>query len=175
MQFDSKKFNVLIRGKHTLLVIAQMDGKRKRDVEKLRLQIANMLSVEAKVVVPNHDYDGLPEGKWFCFRYKGQIPARIRRPSIDEDRHLFCAKTAVLNIVDETKPVKRTNAVLETMPGTEGEGAAAREETAVPTPTVGSDAMVTILTRILDRQDEQAKQMEMLAEIIRLAALSGKI
>lgn len=173
--FDNKKFNVLIRGKHTLLVIAQMDGKRKRDAEKLRLQIANMLAVEAKAVVPNHDYDGLPEGKWFCFRYKGQIPARIRRPSVDEDRHLFCAKAAVLNFVDETKTVKKTKTVFETMPGTEGDVAAAREDEAAPMPTIGSDAMVTILTRILDRQDEQAKQMEMLAEIIRLAALSGKI
>jgi len=172
--FDNKKFNVLVRGKHTLLVIAQMDGKRKRDVDKLRLQIANMLSVDAKAVIPNHDYDGLPDGKWFCFRYKGQIPARIRRPSINEDRHLFCAKEAVLNFVDETKPVKKTNTILEAMPGTEDEPIA-REDEATPMPTISSDVMATILTRILDRQDEQAKQMEMLAEIIRVAALKGKI
>lgn len=174
MQFDSKKFNVLVRGKHTLLVIAQMDGKRKRDVDKLRLQIANMLSVDAKAVIPNHDYDGLPDGKWFCFRYKGQIPARIRRPSINEDRHLFCAKEAVLNFVDETKTVKKTNTVLGAMPGTEGESIV-REEDAAPVPTMSGTTIEKALIQILDVQDKQAKQMEALMEIIRLAALSGKI
>lgn len=169
--FDSKKFNVLVRGKHTLLVIAQMDGKRKRDADKLRLQIANMLSVDAKAVIPNHDYDGLPDGKWFCFRYKGQIPARIRRPSINEDRHLFCAKEAVLNFVDETKPVKKTNTVLEAMPGTEDEPEQAATKAEV---RQASDTQALIML-LIDRQDEQAKQMEMLAEIIRVAALKGKI
>jgi hypothetical protein len=94
--------------------------------------------------------------------------------SINEDRHLFCAKEAVLNFVDETKPVKKTNTILEAMPGTEDEPIA-REDEATPMPTISSDVMATILTRILDRQDEQAKQMEMLAEIIRVAALKGRI
>lgn len=160
MQFDSKRFNVLVRGKHTLFVVTQKkpDGSM-RDPELLRKQLANMLFTDLRSIVPNHDYDGLPEeGQWFCFRFKGSIPRTIRRPSIETGNHEFIAKEAVLNFVDETKPVHKTSTVFRTMPGTEDEPM--REEMAAPTPNIAAnDAMLILLTEVL-------KNQQYLAEII---------
>jgi len=125
------------------------------------------------LVVANHDYDGLPEGKWFCFRFKGQIPARIRRPSIDEDRHLFCAKAAVLNFVDETKPVHKTDAVLETMPGTEDEPMREGDTPTLP-PISSSDITMLLMQRQMAQDELLTKILEnqqYLAEIVGRMAL----
>lgn len=162
--FDGKKFNVLVRGQDTLFVVAQMDGKRKRDADKLRLQIANMLGVSSKAIVPNHDYSGLPEGKWFCFRYKkGQIPARIRRPSLEEDRHLFCAKELVLHFPEaEAETPKPKGKEFKTL--LEDDDDEPKREGKTPTlPPTDTNALIMLL---IQRQDEQMKQTQMLAELM---------
>ena len=168
--FDGKKFNVLVRGQDTLFVVAQMDGKRKRDADKLRLQIANMLSVSSKAIVPNHDYSGLPEGKWFCFRYKkGQIPARIRRPSLEEDRHLFCAKELVLHFPEaEAEAPKPEGKEFKTLLPSDDDDEPRREGDTPTLPPTDTNALIMLL---IQRQDEQMRQTQMLAELMGRLAL----
>ncbi len=172
MQYSNKLFNVLTRGKHTLFVVAQMDGKRKRDPDKLRLQIANMLSVEPRLIVANHDYDGLPEGRWFCFRFKAALPPRLRRPSVGEDRHRFVAKSSVLNFIIEDEPKPKQAKERNIMPGSEE---AVREGDTPTIPPISSSDITMLLLQRQMAQDELLTQVlknqQYLAEIVGQMAL----
>lgn len=171
--FDKSKANVIERGGHTLFMFTakKADGSD-RDPELARQQLATILNVPLVKVVVNHDYKDKPKGIAYVFRFKKALPARVHSPSEKKgEKGRFIAKEIVFHFPEAEQPAKKTETVFEAMPGTEDDEP---EEVDAPT-QAGSNTLETILTRILDRQDEQARQMELLAEIIRVAALKGMI
>lgn len=171
--YDNKKFNVLIRGKHTLFVVTanKPDGS-KRDPELLRKQLANMLFVDLRSVIPNHDYEGLPKGQWLCYRFKGSIPRTIRRPSIEAGSHEFIAKEVVLHFPEaeaEAPKGKEFKTLLE------DDDKPQREGDVLTLPPVSNSDITMLLMQRQEQQDalmtKILENQQMLAELMGRLAL----
>ena len=114
-----------------------------------------------------------PKGIAYVFRLKKALPPRVHTPSEEKgEKGKFINKEVVFHFPEREEVIKRTDAVLEAMPGTEDDEP---EEMAAPTLSMGNITIEKALMQILDIQDKQAKQMEVVMETIRLAVLSGKI
>lgn len=160
MSLDKAKANVFARGKHTLFMFtATKPNGSKRDVDIAREQLANILKVPLVKVVPNHDYEGRPKEAAFVFRFKGLLPDRVRNP---DGKGRFIDKGVVFHFPEEVVAPKKTSAVLEAMPGTENDEDTPDVKAGTSTPTDIAD----IVALLVQRQDEQMKQTQMLAEII---------
>ena len=174
MTFDKSKANVIERGGHTLFLFTakKADGSN-RDPVLTRQQLATILNVPLVKVVINHDYKDKPKGIAYVFRLKRALPPRVHTPSEEKgEKGKFINKEVVFHFPEREEVIKRTDAVLEAMPGTEDDEP---EEMVAPTLSMGNITIEKALMQILDIQDKQAKQMEVVMETIRLAVLSGKI
>ncbi len=168
MKLDKAKANVVVRGKHTLFMFTatKPDGT-KRDVDIARQQLAHILKVPLVRILHNHDYEERPEGAAYVFRFKAALPDRVRNP---DGKGEFIAKKIVFHFPEETAETpQRQGKALEAMPGTEDDEPEVKAPNATPADTT------ELILRLIDRQDKQAEQLQMLAEIIGKMALQGRI
>ncbi len=178
MSLDKGKANVFVRGKHTLFMFTAIkpDGSE-RDANLAREQLATILNVPLVRVVPNHDYESKPEDAAYVFRFKAALPARVYNHSLETDERgkfinkgKFIDKKVVFHFPEEVKETpQRQGKPLEAMPGLEEDEPEVKAPNAMPADTT------ELILRLIDRQDKQAEQIQMLAEIIGKMALQGRI
>lgn len=172
IMLEKGRANVIVRGKNTLFMLtAEKPDGSPRDANLAREQIAFILGVPLKEIVPNHSYNGKPEDAAYVFRYKDVVRNNVHSIGLPKSkRGQFINKNVLFNFIDETEAAAETpkpkGKEFKTLLEDDDEP---KREGDVPTlpPTTNND----LLMLLIKRQDEQAVQLQMLAEIMGKLAL----